>query len=104
MVEFREGIAHADSLAQNNPAQSFSVQLIQVLVTGGGAGRKKPLESNLQGVLAQQRRVSELRCCNCGRWGSEVSSYVADGQEQSRRLGRCIVTSTSENQAVYGMH
>ena len=40
MVEFREGIAHADSLAQNNPAQSFSVQLIQVLVTGGGRTKK----------------------------------------------------------------
>ena len=70
----------------------------------GGAKTKKNLESNLQGALAQQRKVSELQCCNGGRWGSEGSSYVVDGLEQSRRLGCCTVTSTAENPAVYGMY
>ena len=70
----------------------------------GGAKTKKALESNLQGALAQQRKVSELQCCNCGRWGSEGSSYVVDGQEQSRRLDCCTVTSTADNPAVYGMY
>ena len=65
---------------------------------------EKPLESNLQGALAQPRRVSELQCCSCGRWGIEGSSYVVNGQEQSRRRGCCTATSTAENPAVFGMY
>ena len=55
-------------------------------------GRKKNLESNLQGVLAQQ--------LNGGRWGSEGSSYVEDGQERSRRLGCCADFYSRESSGI----
>ena len=103
MVEYREGIAHADSLAQKSQHRVLAFTKIK-FQSRGGQDEKITLESNLQGVLAQQRRVSELRGCKCGRWGSEGSGYVVDGHEQSRRLGCCTVISTAENPAVYGMH
>ena len=96
------GIAHADSLAQK--ASTECQRSLNSSSSHRRAKTKKPLESKLQGALAQQRRVSELQCCNWGRWGSEGLSYVVDGQEQSRCLGCCTVTSTAENPAVYGMY
>ena len=101
MVEYR-GSHKPTALPEKNSTE-FQRSL-KSRFSHGGAKTKKHFESNLQGALAQQRRVSELRFCNCGRWGSEGLSYVVDGQEQTRRLGCCTVTSTAENPAVYGMY
>ena len=96
------GIAYADSLGQK--ASTEFQRSLNSSSSHGGPKTKQPLESNLQEALAQQGTVSELHCCNCGRWGSEGSSYVVDGQEKSRRLGCFTVTCTAENPAVYGMY
>ena len=98
------GASHTPTVVPKKASTEFHRSLDPSSSHGGGRTKKTPHEkSNLQGALAQHLRVSELRCCNCGPWGSEGSSYVVDGQEQSRRLGFCKVTSTAENPAVYGM-
>ena len=99
MVEYRA--SHTPTALPKKASTEF--QRSQALVTGG-QNEKKTLESNVQEAFAQQRRVSELRCCNCGRWGSDGSSYVVEGQGQNRRLGCRTATYTAENPAIYGMH
>ena len=98
-----ECIAHAESPASKKNSTEFQGALY-LRSSHGRAKTKQTVEVSFRGGVAQQRRVSELQCCNCGRWGSEGSSYVVDGQEQSRRRGCCTVTSTGDNPAVYCMY
>ena len=97
------GIGHAKSLALKMASTEFQRSPCSCS-SRGRAKTKKTVESGLQKGLAQQWRVSELQCCNFGRWGREGSNYVVDEREQSSQLGCCTLTSTAENMAVCGTH
>ena len=61
------GIARGDSLSFLKKSQHRVSAFTNFKFLSREDQDNSYLESNLQGALAQQQRVSELRFCSCGR-------------------------------------
>ena len=77
MVEYRA--SHTPTaLPKKSQHRVSAFTKIKFESRGGQDEKNKSRIELARSTRTEQRKVSELRCCNYGRWSSEESSYVVD--------------------------